>query len=235
MMATYTMQLQELIKTGADLGMREYKIHDESYRHVLNKRIIDHYKYEEIAFESPDVFIDRLNMRLNEIMPYYAQLYETTLIKYDPLVSQRFTSSGQSETEMASQAKGSGSNTTDADTISNTYAKSLNSDYPQTEIDPNGVYGTSSTATETHGTSGSKATASNEDESHSTGKTGTVNKTVSEGFTQSPSLLIEAKRRAIINVDIMIIDELASLFFGLWDLGDSVTANYYHPFNNPSL
>ena len=171
-------------------------------------------------------------MRLNEIMPYYAQLYETTLINYDQLVNQRVTSSGQSETEMESQAQGSGSNTTDADTISNTYAKSLNSDYPQTEIDPNGVYGTSSTATETHGTSGSKAKASNEDQSHSTGKTGTVNKTVIEGLTQSPAFLIEAKRRAIINVDIMVINDLASLFFGLWDIGDSVTANHHHPFNN---
>lgn len=46
-------------------------------REELNKMILDHFKYREIAFETVGRFIDELRTSLNEIMPFYYQLYKT--------------------------------------------------------------------------------------------------------------------------------------------------------------
>lgn len=46
-------------------------------REELNKIILNHFKYREIAFETVGRFIDELRTTLNEIMPFYYQLYKT--------------------------------------------------------------------------------------------------------------------------------------------------------------
>lgn len=46
-------------------------------REELNKMILDHFKYREIGFETVGRFIDELRITLNEIMPFYYQLYRT--------------------------------------------------------------------------------------------------------------------------------------------------------------
>lgn len=51
-MATYTTELRRLIENGFDLGLDDYPIFDEEYRAVLNKKIIDHYYFCEIGFET---------------------------------------------------------------------------------------------------------------------------------------------------------------------------------------
>lgn len=44
-------------------------------REELNKRILDHFKYREIGFETFGRFLDELEIAMNEIMPYYNQLF----------------------------------------------------------------------------------------------------------------------------------------------------------------
>lgn len=46
-------------------------------RQELNKMILDNFKYREIAFETVGRFIDELRITLNEIMPFYYQMYRT--------------------------------------------------------------------------------------------------------------------------------------------------------------
>lgn len=41
--------------------------------------------FREIGFETPQMFNFYINRTLNEIMPYYNQLYETTILDFDPL------------------------------------------------------------------------------------------------------------------------------------------------------
>lgn len=76
-MATYTAQLRELIQNGFDIGLDEYPIFDESYREVLNNKIINHYGFREIGVDVPARFKHEINTRMNEIMPYYNQIYIT--------------------------------------------------------------------------------------------------------------------------------------------------------------
>ena len=44
-----------------------------------------HYYTREIGFETVGLWKLKLQTKLNEIMPYYNKLYETELLKYNPL------------------------------------------------------------------------------------------------------------------------------------------------------
>ena len=62
----------------------EYPIFDEAYRGVLEKKILKHYYTREIATETVGLWKHFLDMRMNEIMPYYNQLYSSELLKFNP-------------------------------------------------------------------------------------------------------------------------------------------------------
>lgn len=85
--ALFTVELGTLVENGFDLGLDKYPIFDEGYREGLNQKIIDHYYFQEIGFETPGLFKRFLMRRMNEIMPMYNQLYLSTLIEFDPLVT----------------------------------------------------------------------------------------------------------------------------------------------------
>lgn len=63
----------------------DFPIFDESYRAVLENKILKHYYTREIGAESVGLWKLWLNTRLNEIMPYYNQLYQSELIKFNPM------------------------------------------------------------------------------------------------------------------------------------------------------
>ena len=58
-----------------------------NYKRELEKKILRHYYTREIGEESVGLWKLRLCDRLNMIMPYYNQLYDSTLIKFDPLIN----------------------------------------------------------------------------------------------------------------------------------------------------
>lgn len=62
-----------------------YPIFDQSYKAPLEAKILKHYYTREIGFETVGLWKLKLDTKLNEIMPYYNQLYESTLIKFNPL------------------------------------------------------------------------------------------------------------------------------------------------------
>ena len=63
----------------------DFPIFDEEYREVLETKILRHYYTREIGSETYGLWKLRLETKLNEIMPYYNKLYESELLKYDPL------------------------------------------------------------------------------------------------------------------------------------------------------
>ena len=63
----------------------DFPIFDESYRAVLENKILKHYYTREIGAETVGLWKLWLNTRLNEIMPYYNKLYESELIKFNPM------------------------------------------------------------------------------------------------------------------------------------------------------
>lgn len=62
-----------------------YPIFDESYRSVLETKILKHFYTREICTETVGQWKHFLDMRMNEIMPYYNKLYESELIEFNPM------------------------------------------------------------------------------------------------------------------------------------------------------
>ena len=63
----------------------DFPIFDEQYRTVLETKILRPSYTREIGCETYGLWKLRLQTKLNEIMPYYNKLYESELLKYDPL------------------------------------------------------------------------------------------------------------------------------------------------------
>lgn len=102
-MAVYTTELRNVIRaaetqahgsytefeyTGATwraLGLDDYPIYDESHRDRLNSMICDHFYMREIGAETVSLFRLFLRRTMNEIMPYYNDLYRSAELIVDPL------------------------------------------------------------------------------------------------------------------------------------------------------
>lgn len=62
----------------------DYPIFDENYRHVLNRKILQHFYTREIGEETVGLWQLRMCQTLNEIMPYYNKLYESEVYEINP-------------------------------------------------------------------------------------------------------------------------------------------------------
>ncbi|WP_459617235.1 hypothetical protein, partial [Enterobacter hormaechei] len=65
-MSKYTTELRWIIENGYDLQLNEYPIFDENYREELNQKIINHYYFREIGFETVGLFRFYLKQTMNE-------------------------------------------------------------------------------------------------------------------------------------------------------------------------
>lgn len=74
-----------------------FPIFDESYRSVLETKILRHYYTREIGLETVGLWKLKLNTKLNEIMPYYNQLYKSELIEFNPLYDVEITRERKTE------------------------------------------------------------------------------------------------------------------------------------------
>lgn len=103
-MSKYTTEVRFICETAAGLDTSEgylkttdiinkarptifdfdYPIFDESYRSVLETKIIRHFYTREIAAETVGLWKLWLEARMNEIMPYYNQLYKSELLEFNP-------------------------------------------------------------------------------------------------------------------------------------------------------
>lgn len=63
----------------------DFPIFDESYRSVIEIKILKHFYTREIGLETVGLWKLKLNVKMNEIMPYYNQLYKSALLEFNPL------------------------------------------------------------------------------------------------------------------------------------------------------
>src|SRR5690625_6824095 len=85
-MSTFTIKLKDVLEyTDQDIGLDTYPIFDENYRQALNDKIIDHYWNREIGQETIGMFQLAMRRKMKEVMPYYTQVYESEVIKFDPI------------------------------------------------------------------------------------------------------------------------------------------------------
>lgn len=79
------------MKQGYPIALNNYPIFDEGHRAILNNKIIRHYYFREICCDSPERFNFYLETKMDEIMPYYNQLYKSELLEYNPLATEFYS------------------------------------------------------------------------------------------------------------------------------------------------
>lgn len=233
-MSRYTIELRYLIEGNYDLGLKNYPIFDESYREQLNNKIIQHYYFREIGFETEALFKNRLNQKMNEIMPYYNQMYESSKLKIDPLstidLEEVFSRKSKTTGEGTSSTSGTGNNTNNFNSTDTTdYGKiSKFSDIAQAQTTPNEIlndkYLTSATVDDGQDKNTNTGTNTSQTESTTSG-TSTDERNLDEDTTltrkgnngtASESELLNMYRETFLNIDMMVIDDLSELFLGIW-------------------
>lgn len=84
--------IDEIIEQAVPLIFSfDFPIFDENYREVLCTKILRHYYTREIGLETYGLWKLKLQTKLNEIMPYYNKLYESELLKFNPLYDVNMT------------------------------------------------------------------------------------------------------------------------------------------------
>lgn len=217
--ATFTRRLSSLVtEDGFGLGLTDidYPIFDELYRPELNNKIIKHYWNYEIGQETESMFRFAFNRKMNEIMPYYNQLYLSTRIMFDPLQTVNYTDF-TNITQTNSGDKSDSSNTTGT---GNSKARNVQSETPQVLLSPNEDYASSAADTIAQSDTTNAATATG---SHSDTSSGSVEKTIQGSQGPSAAELLMRYRATFLNIDMDVIKELESLFMLLWDNGDEYT------------
>lgn len=61
----------------------DFPIIDESYKMYLAEKIIRHFYTQEIAYETYGLWHLKLKTKMQEIMPYYLQLYKSAQLEFD--------------------------------------------------------------------------------------------------------------------------------------------------------
>lgn len=139
-MSKYTTQVRFICETAAGLSESEgqasvkqiiaaaipsvfnfdYPIFDESYRTVLETKILKHYYTREIGLETVGLWKLKLETKLNEIMPYYNQLYKSELLEFNPFYDVDLTRDHKLTREETSTQKGTVNTTEDSNTNEST-------------------------------------------------------------------------------------------------------------------
>lgn len=210
-MAKYTTQLRTLIESDYPLFEFSYPIFDEAYRGVLEQKIIDHFYFREIGFETAAMFKHFLKEKLNRIMPYYNQLYgsEHLITSEDYMINHN---SVETHTKTSTQDTTGKVDSTTNNTVTNS-DKSIFSDTPQGKL--NGLdYATN--LTEGDGTT----TEDGETGVTSTGKVTTVEEyeiklTGGGGLRYNADILMEW-RKSFLNIDEQIVNEMNDLFMNIY-------------------
>ena len=194
--------VREICLGAAPVLFREdLELFDDDYKQVLFPKILMHYYTREIAFETVGLWVLKLNTKMQEILPFYNQLYRSETLKFDPLhpfnLSRTHVEQGKNQTHTTGTQDGEKLN--------------LFSDTPQgglDGIDDNG-YKYLTNAAKSNGTSTMTDSSSSQD--------GRFWQELVKGVNgENQAQLLLDFRKTMLNIDMQVIDELSDLFFKLW-------------------
>lgn len=212
----------------------DFPIFDENYRQILCKKILKHYYTREIAHETVGRWKLALNAKLNEIMPYYNQLYKSELLEFNPFYDVDLTRSreGNGTSNKTSNNtetnRGTSENVSSGSATSNTDTLNRFSDTPQNSMDTQGIADsvplTTVTKVNEDNTTNNESTdtLTRDDIKTGNGRENIINtdkyiETVKgKQGTENYSSLLKKFRETFLNIDMMIIEDCSDCFFTLW-------------------
>ena len=237
--------VNDIVKQAAPIIFNfDFPIFDETYRTPLEIKILKHFYTREIGFETFGLFQLNLDTLLNELMPYYNELYKSALYEFNPLYNVDII------TEHVLEYKGK--QNSDSSTTENLKNTETNGGKITNTTNGNSNQKRNENSVNRYLTNARKITngGSNENDVNITDDITTNNQNVENRDTISTSVgnnntqtiglnsidnlekyiehvkgkqgessfatLINEFRSTLINVDKLLIDELEPLFFTLW-------------------
>lgn len=212
----------------------DFPIFDENYRQVLCRKILKHYYTREIAHETVGRWKLALNAKLNEVMPYYNQLYKSELLEFNPFydvdLSRKREGSGTSNRTSNNTETNSGTskNVSSGSGTSNTDTLNRFSDTPQNSMDTQGITDsvpltTVTKVNENNTTTNESTDTLTRNDNKSGSGTENINNTdkyietvKGKQGTENYSSLLKKFRETFLNIDMMIIEDCSDCFFTLW-------------------
>lgn len=233
---------------GFRIGLDDYPIHDPANRIVLNQLILDEYRYREIGLETVPLFIDRVRLKMRQIMPYYNQLFATEELLVgkelatfdltttrDDTTSENASDTGHTDTHENGATTSHGTSGAHAgQTVGSTSgARNVNSDTPEVQLsgdedyatfltDANSSASTTTTSDQT-GTNDGTGTNTSTGSSDSTAARTIAGKldalSRTTGFQGAASDLLTKYRATLLNINMMIVPQLGDLFLLVREIG----------------
>lgn len=220
MMSKYTIEVYSLLKDNKfNMFDFDYLFYsdNEYLRSNFESKFLDTYMFHEIGQETVSRFKHYLRAKLNNIMPYYRQLYETELRcqDIDFMLNKDLTETFEriNNSDKSSHTQGSTIANVDNTTKENTKESYLEQGLASISTDDKltGV---------TNNTNTINQNANNNSEMSSVDKINNkeITKLISQGNigVTSSAELLDKWRKVIINIDQMIIDECSSLFMQIY-------------------
>lgn len=210
--------IEDVLNKSWNKIFSDFPIFDEQYRAELCKKILRHYYTREICCETVGRWKLFLSDKMKTIMPYYNQLYNSELLKIQPLVSvdRSVTHKGSGSETKTTNRNGGNTNTSRTDGSTDTW--SYYSDTPQGGINGLDSNDYLTNATHNKGTDGTISTLKGTTFDNETG-TGNRNDSYVDkvlGYEGNQSEMLLKFRETFLNIDMMVIDELKDLFFTIY-------------------
>ena len=210
-MSSYTLELRHIHQTFKVFNF-DYDFYTDSdiIKSKFEQKFIDEYFFHEIGQETVARFQHRLRTRLNKIMPYYKQLYDTELAAKDInfLLNKDLTETF--ERVVTGESSSINDLTVSDQGETNNKESNIENGNASLELENGSL------------TNVSKTSLSNNTNSNNTSRDNTNQKEITTlksqgniGITSSAELL-EKWRSVIINIDQMIIDACDDLFMQVY-------------------
>ena len=204
--AGVTVELRQLVEAGVKVWDFDYpSFYQGEEKTAFEQKVLDHFWFRQIGQETPGRFLHMFRSKVRDIMPYYIELYKSAkAFSEDPNplesynLEETFIQDTQSSGRASSESESNGENTRKF------------SDTPQGNISNLEKFLTEATQEGSEGSEKSSGSSEN---------TGKVTHTlIRKGNIGVQSLGEEyvKNRKAIINVDLMIIEELNDLFLKVY-------------------
>lgn len=176
----------------------------------FEKKFIQNYYFNEINSETVHRWKWMLKNKLDIIMPYYKQLYETELRSknIDFMLNKDYEETFEREVTSDSKAENISGSTTSGKTLSK--GSSLNNGLSNVSLENKSLTNVSENTDNGSNSSNSKSIGNDKQKE--------INKLIGKGNigTTSSGQLLESWRSVLINIDQLILDELFELFITVY-------------------
>lgn len=191
-------------------------------REALKEKIISHYYFREIGFETANRFLFALQRRLNEKMVLYNQRYKSIDLDVNPIDNVNMTETFTHEISGSGKTTSNGTSVNSGISTHESEGLGVDSDTPPTELSETDIKSNKYASKTGHNKNTGTDTADNTNTA-----TGEINSTdnktetytrkefgSSKGYTFAQN--IQQWRDIMLNIEEEIIGELSDLFMNVW-------------------